>query len=239
MADFSTAHVTLQDISQMAWAADLFRRNEKHLNIWHYDEGFFVYCGGEAESGGFQSEFRFSDHLMNLLRLGAKNDCAYINIDSDGTEYDELERVDWDEAEFGKFYQNCIYHGLGALKDQDWIASVVGDLIALGVNTVFLVSWLQGDHFAVTALSFHDPLGTSMETNPLTVDHTIKAIRWLVLAALGTNRQWNGTKVEVGLTTTDREASIICSSEGLDLTLKFTNQMEVTLDGISKLIRRK
>lgn len=242
LADFSTAHVTLQDISQLAWAAEMFRLNKDHTNIWHYDEGFFVYCGDvNADFAELQAKFRFSDHLMKLIRLGTEGGCAYINIDQDGTQYDELDGVDWDEVEYGKFHTNCMQNGLGALKEEDWIATVVGDLAALGVDVVSLEAWLEGDHFAVTALSFYDPSGCAMKTNSLTEDHAIKALRWLGVATLGTNRQWQGTDVRVNLRTSDAKAAkvrVICDPEGLDTTICLTNRMEVTIDSIQKRIRR-
>ena len=43
----------------------------------------------EAKAGGY------SDALIKLLRIAADDECVFLRLDSDGTEYDTYESFDW------------------------------------------------------------------------------------------------------------------------------------------------
>ena len=87
--DCSTAHITGEDNNR------LFSYHN-YLVIYPYEEGVFIYVPS-TDFEEFLNNLKeiYSEHFKNLLRLAHDNDCKYLQLDSDGIEYEDLPTFDW------------------------------------------------------------------------------------------------------------------------------------------------
>jgi hypothetical protein len=89
--DCSTAHVTNKDINE------LLKRDDCPVCSYPYDCGTFVYVYQMDLEGTLQmaKEYGFSAEFINIFKMARENDCRYIQLDCDGTLYNDLPTFDW------------------------------------------------------------------------------------------------------------------------------------------------
>jgi hypothetical protein len=89
----STAHISVEDNELLKRPTD-----RDIFAVYTYDYGYFIYTGaGEYTDDEFTAAKNagYSDALINLIKLAAKNDCKFLNLDADGFVYDDLPPFDW------------------------------------------------------------------------------------------------------------------------------------------------
>jgi hypothetical protein len=92
--DVSTAHITKKD-------SELLNQKiiQDTLVIYPYGYGHFIYvpAASDLESGeaSLIKSQGFSDPFINLLKLAAQSGCKYLQLDCDGTTYNDLPTFTW------------------------------------------------------------------------------------------------------------------------------------------------
>lgn len=82
----STCHIDHDDIKILEENPDVF-------SIYDNLYGIKIFLGEEILS--CINNFKFSDGLKLLIIFALSNDCDYLELDSDGPEYEEFPFYDW------------------------------------------------------------------------------------------------------------------------------------------------
>ena len=89
MACVSTAHITLRDKKLLEeWAQD--GAKDSPVLVAEYQYGFFLYVWEDDEM-----DEKFSESMREILENCREAHCWYLQLDSDGPEYEELTLHDW------------------------------------------------------------------------------------------------------------------------------------------------
>lgn len=82
----STAHIDSDDIEAIHSFPEIF-------SCYTHDYGVRIHMSeGIIESAG---QLLISEGLKLLILFAVSNDCAYLDLDSDGPEYDDFPQYDW------------------------------------------------------------------------------------------------------------------------------------------------
>ena len=101
--NISTSHITLRDSELLTDIVDEVDPGFP-LIVNNTPYGWLVYCYILAEEGTDKKKFRkdlvemgFSNEFVSLLELSAEQGAKWVDIDQDGTEYDDLPSFDWED----------------------------------------------------------------------------------------------------------------------------------------------
>jgi len=62
--------------------------------VYPYEFGDFIYVGEEDESVTLRA-LGFSEEFVSLVLLARVHNCKYLQLDGEGTVYDDLPKFDW------------------------------------------------------------------------------------------------------------------------------------------------
>jgi len=65
------------------------------VSSWAFEYGWYVHVAEDDSYLDSENDGRFSAQFMQVMRKAKELGCAYITYDSDGPEYEELERHNW------------------------------------------------------------------------------------------------------------------------------------------------
>jgi len=87
--DCSTAHISKRD-------NNLLKKNDDTDPVTAYKNkyGYDIYIH-EAAMDSVPLRYGYSKEFVKLLKIARKNNCQYLKLDRDGTEYEDLPRFDW------------------------------------------------------------------------------------------------------------------------------------------------
>jgi hypothetical protein len=92
--DISTAHISEKDSEQLASNGD-----KGTLIVHPYEEGYFIYVEKDQELFEITIDKlikeRYSHAFIEIMKLAHDLECAFIHLDSDGTEYKHMLKFDW------------------------------------------------------------------------------------------------------------------------------------------------
>ena len=99
-----TSHITEKD-NKLLRKEDLAELSVYNITGGGTHFGYLVYTGLEDNTSineGIKKSAKdaliragFSENLVNLLKIAKKNGCKFLQLDCDGTEYDNLQTFDW------------------------------------------------------------------------------------------------------------------------------------------------
>jgi hypothetical protein len=82
----STCHVEQEDLDKLAYFPEIFSLHDHHYGTRiHLREDLLEEIG----------KVSVSDGLKMLILFAVSNDCRYLELDSDGPEYDDFPRYEW------------------------------------------------------------------------------------------------------------------------------------------------
>lgn len=87
--DTSTGHITSNDNKLLTENAD-----DCPVTYYKYEYGYLVFVP-EQDEGKAALDFGFSKEFVSLLEIARKNQCKYLQLDSDGITYEDLPTFDW------------------------------------------------------------------------------------------------------------------------------------------------
>ncbi len=91
--DCSTTHITKKDDERIKASVD---SNEIDIIAYPYAEGYFIFVSEDEE--GQERTMRavgYSNAFINLVTRARKNGCKYLQLDCDGTIYEQFPTFDW------------------------------------------------------------------------------------------------------------------------------------------------
>lgn len=94
MLTCSTGHITEQDSKMLTEFATEFASGVReigwHVSLYPYDEGWFIWTGGDTVH--YDS---LSEHANKLVALARENRCTWLRLDRDGDTIEGLPIFDW------------------------------------------------------------------------------------------------------------------------------------------------
>lgn len=97
--DCSTAHISKLDNALLKRAVSGY---QTPVIVYNYREGYFVYVPyGIGSINGVEAEYEsikkygLSEAFINLLKIAARLECKYLQLDADAMEYEDLPTFDW------------------------------------------------------------------------------------------------------------------------------------------------
>jgi hypothetical protein len=88
--DISTGHLTRKDLTLIQEAAE--GNSENPVTCYEYEYGYFVFVPPKDEDLTHRArDYGYSKQFMDILNKARTLKCKYIQYDSDGITYDDLE----------------------------------------------------------------------------------------------------------------------------------------------------
>ena len=92
--DVSTCHVTAKDCELLSYDSETHACGPQIASVVAHPYGYWLIANSEDMESTLR-EHGYSENLIAVMRKARALDCAWINLDADGTEHPDLNRHEW------------------------------------------------------------------------------------------------------------------------------------------------